>query len=363
MHKLQLINVSKSFGLHAVLRNLSFEIFPNELFIILGSSGCGKTTLLLGILGLQQFDDGRVIVDGLDVTNLSPGERNIGYVPQNYALFPNHTVFENIAFGLRLRNVSNHSMQTRVRQIIGDFGLRGLEYHFPSQLSGGQMQRVALARALIVEPSLLLLDEPVSALDIETRKKIKAELKDLQKKLHITMIYITHDQQETLEMADRFGILNDGKIEQSGSPDEVFYKPKTLFVAQFLNTENILKGKIVHKFGNKVTIQVNDIILKTYTLLEISEGDLVAVCIRPGAIHLSTHDMQQGRNVFVGTIESIHPIGRDLEIRVLITPEEILKIRISRIVAKELKLTHGMPVSLSIDEKFIHLISTAEISQ
>ncbi|MBI2471639.1 MAG: ABC transporter ATP-binding protein [Planctomycetes bacterium] len=363
MHKLQLINVSKSFGLHAVLRDLSFEIFPNELFIILGSSGCGKTTLLLGILGLQQFDDGRVIVDGVDVTNLSPGERNIGYVPQNYALFPNHTVFENIAFGLRLRKVSKHSMQTRVRQIIEDFGLQGLEYHFPSQLSGGQMQRVALARALIVEPSLLLLDEPVSALDIETRKKIKAELKDLQKKLRITMIYITHDQQETLEMADRFGILNDGKIEQFGSPDEVFYKPKTLFVAQFLNTENILKGKIIHKFGNKITIQVNDIILKTYTQLEISEGDSVAVCIRPGAIHLSTYHIPQGKNVFVGTIDSIYPIGRDLEIRVLITPEEILKIRMSRIVAKELKLAHGMPVSLSIDEKFIHLISAAEISQ
>jgi len=356
MHKLQLINVSKSFGLHAVLRNLSFEIFSNELFIILGSSGCGKTTLLLGILGLLQFDSGQVIIDGIDVTNLSPGERNIGYVPQNYALFPNHTVFENIAFGLRLRKISKHIMQTRIRQIIDDFGLQGLEYHFPSQLSGGQMQRVALARALIIEPSLLLLDEPVSALDIETRQKIKAELKDLQKKLHITMVYITHDQQETLELADRFGILNNGKIEQFGSPDEVFYKPKTLFVARFLNTENMLKGKILHKFGKKVTIQTNDIILKTYTSLELSEGDQVTICIRPGAIHLSTHHIQPGKNVFVGTIDSIHPIGRDLEIKVLVTPIEVLKTRISRIVAKELKLTHGMPVNLSIDEAFVHLI-------
>ena len=356
MHKLQLINVSKSFGLHAVLRNLSFEIFSNELFIILGSSGCGKTTLLLGILGLLQFDSGQVIIDGIDVTNLSPGERNIGYVPQNYALFPNHTVFENIAFGLRLRKISKHIMQTRIRQIIDDFGLQGLEYHFPSQLSGGQMQRVALARALIIEPSLLLLDEPVSALDIETRQKIKAELKDLQKKLHITMVYITHDQQETLELADRFGILNNGKIEQFGSPDEVFYKPKTLFVARFLNTENMLKGKILNKFGKKVTIQTNDIILKTYTSLELSEGDQVTICIRPGAIHLSTHHIQPGKNVFVGTIDSIHPIGRDLEIKVLVTPIEVLKTRISRIVAKELKLTHGMPVNLSIDEAFVHLI-------
>ncbi|KXK30629.1 MAG: putative ABC transporter ATP-binding component [Candidatus Brocadia sinica] len=356
MHKLQLINVSKSFGLHAVLRNLSLEIFPNELFIILGSSGCGKTTLLLGILGLQQFDSGQVIIDGIDITNLSPGARNIGYVPQNYALFPNYTVFENIAFGLRLRKVSKPIMQTRVSQIIDDFGLRGLEYHFPSQLSGGQMQRVALARALIIEPSLLLLDEPVSALDIETRQKIKAELKELQKKLHITLVYITHDQQETLELADRLGILNNGTIEQFGSPDEVFYKPKTLFVAQFLNTENMLKGKILHKFGKKATIQVNDIVLKTYISLELSEGNQVTVCIRPGAIHLSTHHRQPGRNVFAGTIESIHPIGRDLEVKVLVAPHEILKTRISRIVAKELKLTHGMPVSLSIDEAFVHLI-------
>lgn len=356
MHKLQLINVSKSFGLHTVLRNLSLEIFPNELFIILGSSGCGKTTLLLGILGLQQFDGGQVIIDGIDVTNLSPGERNIGYVPQNYALFPNHTVFENIAFGLRLRKISKHIMQTRIRHIIDDFGLRGLEYHFPSQLSGGQMQRVALARALIIEPSLLLLDEPVSALDIETRQKIKAELKDIQKKLQITMVYITHDQQETLELSDRFGILNNGKIEQFGSPDEVFYKPKTLFVARFLNTENMLKGKILNKFGKKVTIQTNGIVLKTYTSLELPEGDPVTVCIRPGAIHLSKHRIQPGKNVFTGTIESIHPIGRDLEIKVLVTPNEVLKTRISRIVAKELNFAHGMPVNLSIDEAFVHLI-------
>ncbi|MFO0794673.1 MAG: ABC transporter ATP-binding protein [Candidatus Brocadiaceae bacterium] len=356
MHKLQLVNVSKSFGLKAVLENLSLQIVPDELFIILGGSGSGKTTLLLGILGLQPFDRGRIIIDGEDVTQLSPGERNIGYVPQNYALFPNYTVFENIAFGLRLRKISKNIVQSKVRKIIADFGMQELGHHFPSQLSGGQMQRVALARALIVEPSLLLLDEPVSALDIETRKKIKAELKDLQKKLRITMIYITHDQQETLEMADRFGILNEGKIEQFGSPDEVFYKPKTLFVAQFLNTENILKGKIIHKFGNKVTIKVNGIMLKTYTQLEISEGDPATICIRPGAIHLSPHRIQQGKNVFTGMIESIYPIGRDLEIKVTISSSEALKIRISRIVAKELKLTHGMSVNLSIDEAFIHLI-------
>jgi len=356
MHKLQLINVSKAFGSQTVLNDLSLEIFPDELFVILGGSGSGKTTLLLGVLGLQAFDSGRVLIDGIEVTYVSPGERNIGYVPQNYALFPNYTVFENIAFGLRLRKVSKHIVRTKVKQFIDDFGLQGIEYHFPFQLSGGQMQRVALARALIIEPSLLLLDEPVSALDIKTRQKIKAELKNLQKKLHITMVYITHDQQETLEMADRLGILNNGKIEQFGNPDEVFYKPKTLFVAQFLNTENILKGKIAHKFGNKVTIQINAIILRTYTHLELSEGEPVIVCIRPGAIHLNTYHMPQGKNVFVGTIESIHPIGRDLEIRVLITPDEILKIRMSRIVAKELKLTHGMSVNLSIDEAFIHLI-------
>jgi ABC-type Fe3+/spermidine/putrescine transport system ATPase subunit len=222
------------------------------------------------------------------------------------------------------------------------------------------MQRVALARALVIKPSLLLLDEPVSALDRETRQKIKAELKDLQKKLHITMVYITHDQQETLELADRFGILNNGRIEQFGSPDEVFYKPKTLFVAHFLNTENILHGEITHRFGNKVAIQINDIVLKTYTHLELSKGDSVTVCIRPGAIHLSTHHIQQGKNVFVGTIESIYPIGRDLEIRVLVTPNEVLKTRTSRIVAKELKLTHGMTVTLSIDEAFVHLIPDSD---
>ncbi|UJS20771.1 MAG: ABC transporter ATP-binding protein [Candidatus Brocadia sp.] len=233
MHKLQLFNVSKSFGPHTVLDNLSLEIFSNELFIILGSSGGGKTTLLLGIIGLQPFDSGRVIIDGVDVTNLSPGERNIGYVPQNYALFPNHTVFDNIAFGLRLRKVPKNIIQTRVRQFIDDFSLQGLEHHFPSQLSGGQMQRVALARALIIEPSLLLLDEPVSALDIETRQKIKAELKELQKKLHITMVYITHDQQETLEMADRLGILT--RLSQ-------FAPKKVYFWARVARKPVIFKG-------------------------------------------------------------------------------------------------------------------------
>ncbi len=356
MHKLQLTDISKSFGSQTVLHNLSLEILPDELFVILGSSGGGKTTLLLGIIGLQPFDSGRVIIDGVDVTNLSPGERNIGYVPQNYALFPNHTVFDNIAFGLRLRKVPKNIIQTKVSQIIEDFGLRKLEHHFPSQLSGGQMQRVALARALIIEPSLLLLDEPLSALDIETRQKIKTELKEIQRKLHITMVYITHDQQETLELADRFGILNNGAIEQYGVPDEVFYKPKTLFVAHFLKTENVLEGKIIHKFGNKVTIQINDITLIIFTSLRLSEGDQVTVCIRPGAIHLSTHPAHPGRNVFAGTIDSIYPIGRDLAIKVLITSHDALKIRISRIVAKKLKLTHGMPVNLTIDEAFVHII-------
>lgn len=356
MYKLQLTNVSKVFGARTVLNNLSLEIHPDELFIILGSSGSGKTTLLLGILGLQKFNRGRVIIDGRDVTNLGPGERNIGFVPQNYALFPHYTVFENISFGLQLRKIPKHILQARVKHFIDEFGLRGLERHFPHQLSGGQMQRVALARALVIEPSLLLLDEPISALDIETRQKIKAEIKNLQKKLHITMVYITHDQQETLELADRFGILNNGKIEQFGSPDEVFYKPKTLFVAHFLNTENILKGKIIHKFGNRVTIQTNDIVLKAYTSLELTVGDPVTVCIRPGAIHLSIHHIPQGRNVFTGTVESIYPIGRDLEIKILITPHETIRIRMSRIVVKELKLTHGMPVNLSIHEAFIHLI-------
>lgn len=204
---------------------------------------------------------------------------------------------------------------------MDDFGLQGIEYRFPFQLRGGQMQRVALARALIIEPSLLLLDEPVSALDSETRQKIKAEPKEFQKKLHTTMISITHNQQETLELADRFGILNNGRIEQ-GSPDEVFYKPKTPFVARFLNTENILSGKIIHKFGNTVTIQTNNIVLKTYTSLELSEGDQVTVCIRLGAIHLRTHRIHPVKNVFAGTIESIHPTGRDLEVKVLVTPNE-----------------------------------------
>ncbi|MDF2120562.1 sulfate/molybdate ABC transporter ATP-binding protein [Roseiarcaceae bacterium H3SJ34-1] len=234
----------KQFDIYPALRGVSFTVEPGELMALLGPSGSGKTTLLRAIAGLEQLDHGRVLFDDVDTRRLSLRERRIGFVFQSYALFKNMNVFENIAFGLRARPRAKRPAEADIRRRVGDLldlvQLAGLEKRFPAQLSGGQRQRVALARALAIEPSVLLLDEPFGALDAKVRKDLRSWLRELHGRTGHTTVFVTHDQEEALELADRVAILNLGAIEQIGSPDAVYDQPESAFVCEFLGETNKL---------------------------------------------------------------------------------------------------------------------------
>ena len=240
---LELKNIKKSFQEgEDVLESICLTAKKGEFVTLLGSSGCGKTTTLRIIAGLEQPDSGQVFLDGKDVTSLEPNQRNVNTVFQNYALFPHMNVADNIGYGLKLKKTSKAEISRRVKEMLELVQLPGFERRKPSELSGGQRQRVAIARALVNNPEVLLLDEPLGALDLQLRRAMQHELKRLQKKLGITFIYITHDQEEAINMSDTIAVMNHGRFEQIGTPDEIYNHPKTSYVATFVGNANILKG-------------------------------------------------------------------------------------------------------------------------
>ena len=269
---LELKEIKKSFTEgEAVLDNISLEISKGEFITLLGSSGCGKTTTLRIIAGLEQPDAGSVWLDGREVTGLEPNQRDVNTVFQNYALFPHMNVAENIGYGLKLKKVPKSEIKKKVSQMLELVQLEGYEKRKPSELSGGQKQRVAIARALVNNPKVLLLDEPLGALDLQLRRAMQIELKHLQKKLGITFIYITHDQEEAINMSDRIAVMKDGRIEQIGTPDEIYNHPKTSYVATFVGNANILHGAAESIQGENAIVKIgND---KVIVKLETSQQD------------------------------------------------------------------------------------------
>ena len=269
---LELKEIKKSFTEgEAVLDNISLEISKGEFITLLGSSGCGKTTTLRIIAGLEQPDAGSVWLDGREVTGLEPNQRDVNTVFQNYALFPHMNVAENIGYGLKLKKVPKSEIRKKVSQMLELVQLEGYEKRKPSELSGGQKQRVAIARALVNNPKVLLLDEPLGALDLQLRRAMQIELKHLQKKLGITFIYITHDQEEAINMSDRIAVMRDGRIEQIGTPDEIYNHPKTSYVATFVGNANILHGAAESIQGQNAIVKIgND---KVIVKLETSQQD------------------------------------------------------------------------------------------
>ena len=269
---LELKEIKKSFTEgEAVLDNISLEISKGEFITLLGSSGCGKTTTLRIIAGLEQPDAGSVWLDGREVTGLEPNQRDVNTVFQNYALFPHMNVAENIGYGLKLKKVPKSEIRKKVSQMLELVQLEGYERRKPSELSGGQKQRVAIARALVNNPKVLLLDEPLGALDLQLRRAMQIELKHLQKKLGITFIYITHDQEEAINMSDRIAVMRDGRIEQIGTPDEIYNHPKTSYVATFVGNANILYGVAESIQGENAIVKIgND---RVIVKLETSQQD------------------------------------------------------------------------------------------
>ena len=269
---LELKEIKKSFTEgEAVLDNISLEISKGEFITLLGSSGCGKTTTLRIIAGLEQPDAGSVWLDGREVTGLEPNQRDVNTVFQNYALFPLMNVAENIGYGLKLNKVPKSEIRKKVSRMLELVQLEGYEKRKPSELSGGQKQRVAIARALVNNPKILLLDEPLGALDLQLRRAMQIELKHLQKKLGITFIYITHDQEEAINMSDRIAVMRDGRIEQIGTPDEIYNHPKTSYVATFVGNANILHGVAESIQGENAIVKIgND---RVIVKLETSQQD------------------------------------------------------------------------------------------
>lgn len=288
-----------------VLQNLDLDVSQGEFLSILGPSGCGKTTLLRTIMGFLHPVSGKILVQGKDFTDIPPYKRNFGIVFQSYALFPHLTVFENVAFGLRIRRMPTAEIKRRVESALAMVNLTGLEERLPRQLSGGQAQRVALARALVIEPTILLLDEPLSNLDAKLRESMRAELHRLQRNLGVTTIYVTHDQLEALALSDRIALMNQGRIEQIGTPKELYSEPKNVFVADFMGFSNRFLARVISQDEQFVQLKAAGFHLIAPRKGRIFSPDAeVTLAIRPSALQLSKTVALGKKNIIPGFIVS-----------------------------------------------------------
>ena len=279
----EITGVNKIYGTNHVVKELNLTVEEGEFLTLLGSSGCGKTTTLRMIAGFEEPTSGSIKVEGESIEEKEPFERNVNTVFQSYALFPHKTIFDNIAYGLKMKKVPKEEIKERVTKMIELVQLEGFEKRYPSQLSGGQKQRVAIARALINRPRVLLLDEPLGALDLKLRKQMQLELKRLQKKLNITFIYVTHDQEEALTMSDRIAIMHDGVLDQLGTPTEIYETPKTKFVATFIGETNIFDGCIRNINGDCISIMLeNGDVLGSGS--DFAMNEYITVSVRPEKI-------------------------------------------------------------------------------
>lgn len=286
---LQLKNIRKDFGEGEVLKGIDLSVTPGEFLTLLGPSGCGKTTTLRIIAGLESPSFGRVLLEGGDITALAPEKRAVNTVFQNYALFPHMNVEKNIAYGLKLRKKPSEEIKAEVGRMLELIQLQGYGKRMPAQLSGGQRQRVAIARAVVLAPKILLLDEPLGALDLQLRRQMQQELKKLQQQLGITFIYITHDQEEALNMSDRIAVMQGGKIEQLGTPEDIYERPTSIFSATFIGQTNLLYGVVTGRGpDNAVALDVDGITLPAVAHGEMPLiGDEMALSLRTEQVHFS----------------------------------------------------------------------------
>jgi spermidine/putrescine transport system ATP-binding protein len=298
-----LVGLTKRFDDVVAVDAIDLNVQGGEFFSLLGPSGCGKTTTLRLIAGFEQPTSGQILLDGGDVAGIPPYKRNVNTVFQSYALFPHLRVSDNVAFGLRRAGVAKDEIRRRVAEVLALVELTGLERRKPSQLSGGQQQRVALARVLVLEPAVVLLDEPLGALDAKIRRSLQVELKALQERVGLTFIYVTHDQEEALTMSDRLAVMHDGRVEQLGAPRAVYEEPRTSFVADFLGISNLLRGRALGKVGSRCRVQVGDFELQA-TKGELGTQGETKLVIRPERVRLEPNTAH-GENRVPGMVERV----------------------------------------------------------
>jgi putative spermidine/putrescine transport system ATP-binding protein len=311
MSFLTLTNLKKSYGTVQVVHDFNMSINKGEFISFLGPSGCGKTTILRMIAGFETITDGTITIAGKNQNDLKPNQRNIGMVFQAYALFPNMTVFDNVAFGLKIAKLPKAEIAPRVMEMLKLIHLEHLASRYPYQLSGGQQQRVALARALAPKPQVLLLDEPLSALDAKIRVSLREEIRQIQMKLGITTVFVTHDQEEALSISDRIVVMNAGRADQIGTPFEIYNNPQTRFVASFVGTLNLIEAKVVDSSTN--TLQIGDQQVRVKQAVGKANGEMVTIALRPEAGSMA--EGAKGDVQLSGSVSSSHFLGSVIRTR------------------------------------------------
>jgi spermidine/putrescine ABC transporter ATP-binding subunit len=326
----ELRGITKRFSSGVVAVNdFSLRIAPGELVSLLGPSGCGKTTILRAVAGFVMPDAGSVLLGGVDVTDLPPNRRDVGMLFQSYALFPHMTVQANVGYGLRMRGVPRLERQRRVDRALEQVRLTGLGQRYPRQLSGGQQQRVALARAIVINPSVLLLDEPLSNLDAKLRQEMRTEIRQIQQSVGITTIFVTHDQEEALTLSDRVVVMNSGRAEQVGFPSDIYRAPKSLFVARFIGEANIFNGRILGRTTGgarlfelgKLSLQIED--------PGLADGSSATILVRPESVrifHATDTRSERYTNRFTGTVVALFYLGASIRMHVRVSDEVVLHV-------------------------------------
>lgn len=348
---LELSNLHKDYGRFTAVKNFNLAIERGEFVSFLGPSGCGKTTTLRMIAGFEQSSAGAIVMDGVDITRKPPNQRNIGMVFQSYALFPNMTVADNIGFGLKVAGQPKADIKSRVSEMLRLIKLEDLGERYPYQLSGGQQQRVALARALAIRPQLLLLDEPLSALDAKIRVSLREEIRAIQQQLGITTVYVTHDQEEAMSLSDRIVVMNQAQIEQVGTPFEIYNFPKTAFVASFVGTLNSVQAEVVDATSG--VVQVAGQAIRTGRPLPTGDGP-VTIALRPELLSLASAN---GENQLVGQIDNIAFLGAVVRIQVWLGETTL---RVDTFNNPHLALPEiGAPVTVSFSPEAVLVLEQA----
>ena len=353
-------NLTKSYGDFSAVDDLSLVVPKGSFFALLGPSGCGKTTTLRMVAGLEEPTSGSIFVGETDITDMKPYRRPVNTVFQNYALFPHLTIFENIAFGLRRRGITESEVKTAVDKVLNLIELPQLATRKPNQLSGGQQQRIAVARAIVNRPALLLLDEPLGALDLKLRRQMQIELKWIQTEIGITFVHVTHDQEEAMTMADTIAVMNKGKIEQMGTPEELYDSPKTAFVANFLGQSNLIPGEVSGNDGNNLIVDLFGTKVAVPKARSSAHGSSVLVGIRPEKFRISPEGKNVSGNVLTGgKVSDVSYIGVSTQYQVEMPWGKELMVFEQNDDNEEM-LRKGQPVTLSWEPLFTFALDGSE---